>query len=131
MDYVPKIWREFPQRYNLIGSKCKNCGKTYFPKRNICPNCKSMDLEDYKLPEYGEIESYTIVRSAPKGFEQYEPYAVAIIKLIDGTKIMTQIVDTDFENIDIGKKVKLVFRKLMSNGETGVIVYGHKAIIID
>jgi uncharacterized OB-fold protein len=128
---IPKIWREFPQRYNLLGSKCNKCGATYFPPRKICPKCKSMDISEYKLPESGEIISYTIIRSAPDGFTNYEPYAIGVIKLIDGTKILSQIVDTDFENIDIGKKVKLVFRRLMDGGETGVITYGYKAVVTE
>jgi len=131
MYSIPRIWREFPQRYNLLGSKCKNCGKTFYPPRKICPICKSKDFINYKLPEMGEIISYTIIRNAPDGFNKYEPYAIGIIKLLDGTNVMMQIVDSNFENIEIGKKVKLTFRRLYDGGDTGVIIYGHKAKIID
>jgi len=36
---IARFWRETPRRYNLGGSKCTNCGTTYFPPRSVCPEC--------------------------------------------------------------------------------------------
>ena len=130
MFTIPRIWREKKQRYRLEGSKCKKCGHTSFPPRKICPKCGSKELEIIKLPETGKILTYTIVRNAPVGFTEFAPYAVGVIELEDGTRMMAQIVDSNFEDIDIGKRVKLVFRKLFSEGEAGVIIYGHKCKLI-
>lgn len=88
-------------------------------------------MEIIKLPETGKILTYTIVRNAPIGFTEFAPYAVGVIELEDGTRMMAQIVDSNFEDIDIGKRVKLVFRKLFSEGEAGVIIYGHKCKLIE
>jgi uncharacterized OB-fold protein len=51
---------------------------------------------------------------------------VAIIELEEGTKITSQIVDSDGDNIKIGDEVELVFRKIREEGEDGVISYGYK-----
>ncbi len=130
MFTVPRIWREKKQRYRLEGVKCKKCGSTYFPPRKVCPKCKSEEMETIKLPEKGKILSYTIIRNAPTGFTEFAPYAVAIVELNNGTKLLAQIVDSELENIEIGKEVELVFRKLFVEGEAGVIIYGHKCKIL-
>ena len=41
MSEIIKGWRHNDQRYNLIGTKCKTCDETFFPKRVVCPNCRS------------------------------------------------------------------------------------------
>jgi len=45
--------------------------------------------------------------------------------------LLAQIVDSELENIEIGKEVELVFRKLFVEGEAGVIIYGHKCKSFD
>ena len=35
MSSVAREWREIPGRYNLEGSKCGNCGKIFFPRRDF------------------------------------------------------------------------------------------------
>ncbi|MDD1715367.1 MAG: zinc ribbon domain-containing protein, partial [Methanolinea sp.] len=37
MSSVARFWRKIPQRYNLIGSRCTNCGRYFFPPRSLCP----------------------------------------------------------------------------------------------
>jgi len=130
MYTIPRIWREEKSRYNLIGSRDKKCGSKYYPRRSICPKCKSKEMEDFELPRVGKIFSFTIIRAAPRGFTEYTPYAIGIVELEDGVRIMAQIVDTDFENIKIGQKVKMVFRRLMVEGDAGPIIYGHKAVVV-
>ncbi|MEM0385692.1 MAG: OB-fold domain-containing protein, partial [Nitrososphaeria archaeon] len=83
------------------------------------------------LPREGTILTYTIVYSAPEGFGDFAPYAVAIVELTNGAKLMLQIVDTDFEKIQIGKKINVVFRRLFVEGKAGIIIYGPKARVED
>jgi hypothetical protein len=122
---APRIWRELRSRYNLIGSKCP-CGELYFPCRDVCPKCRSTELTEFRFGGKGEILSYTIVRVAPKGYEKYSPYCVALIKLNEGPVIMGQIVDCEFDQLSIGKKVEVIFRKIKEQDETGTICYGYK-----
>jgi len=120
-------WRLKQPRYNLVGTECKACGEKYFPPRNICPQCRrKSQIQPFKFSGNGKIYSYTVVRAAPTGFEFQTPYAIAVIELDEGAKCTAQIVDSDPNKIKNGAKVKMVFRKIMADSESGIIRYGYK-----
>ena len=120
-------WRLIPQRYNLIGSECRTCGEKYFPMRDLCPKCRRKGrLEDYPFSGEGEVYSYTVVHAPPLGFEYLKPYIAAIIKLKEGPLITAQIADCRPEDVRIGDKVRMAFRKIIAEGEEGIIKYGYK-----
>ncbi len=126
---VPRFWREIPQRYDLIGKKCTQCGKIFFPPRIICPDCRRKSIgkmEDYKLKGTGIVETYSIIHSPPPHFEGEEPYAIAIIKMDEGCCITAQIVDCGLDEIRIGMRVETCFRKIQEDGKSGAIHYGYK-----
>lgn len=119
-------WRRRYERYRLIGSRCKGCGAIYYPSRRKCVECKSEELEPYELPKVGRILSYTIIYEAPKRFKKYEPYAVALIELEDGSRILSQLTDVDLDKVHVGMEVEATLRRLYEYGEDGPIIYGLK-----
>jgi uncharacterized OB-fold protein len=126
---VPRFWREIPQRYNLIGNKCDECGLIFFPPRESCPECRRKSfgkMVEHRLSGKGIVETYTIICEAPEKFEGHTPYSIAIIKLIEGPKITAQIVDCKLDDVKIGMKVKSTFRKIQDDGYVGAIYYGYK-----
>ncbi len=128
MSTPSRYWREIPQRYRYEANKCSNCGKINFPPRLICPECQGREFETTKLAERGKVLTYTIIRVAPQQFVDQAPFAVGIIELEDGVRLMGQIVDCDIDLIKIDQKVKLEFRKIYDVGESGVICYGYKFV---
>ncbi len=122
--------REIPQRYRYEALKCKESGITYFPPRHICPVSKSKNFEKVILPDTGKIITFTIIRVPPSNFNDQAPYAVAIVELEDGTRITSQVVDCSVDDIEIGKKVKIEFRKIRMDGNSGAIYYGYKTVLI-
>lgn len=120
-------WRKIPERYNLIGSHCDNCGENFFPIRNICPNCRRKGrMKNAKFAGKGTIYSHTLVTAPPTGFELEAPYAMAIIQLEEGPKVLAQVVDGNYEKVKIGAPVEMVFRKIQEEGKEGLIHYGFK-----
>ena len=63
-------------------------------------------------------------------FSRETPYAIAIIETNDNVKLMAMVADTKVEDVKIGSKVKLVFRKIQDEGVSGLHCYGYKAIVI-
>jgi len=125
---VQRYWREIPQRYRLEAAKCNKCGQIYFPPRLICEKCKSREFNKVRLPEEGEIFTYTIIHVAPSQFTKQVPYAFGIIKLDNGVKISAQIVDCNPSELKIGQRVKIEFRKIQEEGSSGIICYGYKGV---
>lgn len=124
---VPFHWRRFKERYRLIGSKCDQCKKSFYPIRVICPHCRRAGhTKDIKFSGNGIVYSYTIIRVPPEGFKEYAPYIIAIIELEEGTKVLSQVVDCDLNDVKIGMRVKSCFRRIRSEDATGLILYGFK-----
>jgi hypothetical protein len=129
MPTPQRFWREIPQRYRLEARRCTECGRICFPPRLICPQCKSRDkFEPITLSNEGRIDTFTIIRVAPSQFADQAPYAVGIIELDRGAKITAQIVDCQLEDLKIGQRVRVEFRKIQEEGKAGVICYGYKCV---
>ncbi|MEZ4648267.1 MAG: Zn-ribbon domain-containing OB-fold protein [Candidatus Eisenbacteria bacterium] len=123
-----RYWREIPQRYRYEASKCTSCGKVFFPPRLVCSECQGLEFAQTVLAKTGTVETFTVIRVAPSGFGDEAPYAVGIIKLDDGVKITAQIVDCEPEELEVGTPVRLEFRRVQQDGESGVLCYGYKFV---
>ncbi len=119
---IPLHWRLKKHRYELVGNKCA-CGELHFPPRMVCPSCGSENQQPFRFAGSGSVVSYTIIQAAPSGFEGAVPYCIALVKLDEGQVISAEVVN--FENVVIGKRVCMVFRK-QGETENGVINYSFK-----
>jgi len=88
----------------LLIKKCLACGELHYYPRAACPFCFSDRTEWQPASGRGTIYSYSVMRRAPV------PYAIAYVTLDEGVTMMTNIVDSDFNQISIGRKVSLVFK---------------------
>ena len=126
---IPRFWREIQSRYNLVGTKCGNCGKVDFPPRSVCPDCgrKSVGkMQTFKLAGKGTVVTYTTIYDAPSQFDMQKPYVMAIIEMDEGVRLTSQLINVKSEDVRIGMKVQATFRKLGQDGDAGVIHYGYK-----
>jgi uncharacterized OB-fold protein len=89
----------------LLVPKCNACGRFHWYPRRICPHCASSAIEMQDAKGSGEVYSYSIMRRAKV------PYAIAYVRLSEGTTMMTNIVDCDLDDIRVGMPVKLVFKE--------------------
>ena len=125
---LPRFWRKIKYRYNLVGTKCENCGRVFYPPRNLCPECRrKSSIREIELSNEGTVLSYSVVYEAPESFKLTKPYVVALIQLDDGVKILSQLACKP-EEVEIGMRVKAAFRKFGEEGESGIIYYGTKFV---
>ncbi|MCD6590663.1 MAG: Zn-ribbon domain-containing OB-fold protein [Candidatus Aenigmarchaeota archaeon] len=124
---VPFHWRRFKERYMLLGSKCEHCGEYFYPRRTICPKCRRAGkIRDVKFSGKGKVYSYTVIRVPPEGFREFVPYIIAIVELSEGAKVLSQIVDCEVDEVRIGMPVEVCFRRIRSENDSGLILYGFK-----
>jgi uncharacterized OB-fold protein len=79
----------------LILQRCKDTGKAYFPPRPFSPYTGSRDVEVFEASGKAKLFSYVINHRPAKGFEDEAPYAIAVIELEEGPRMMTNIVDCE------------------------------------
>jgi uncharacterized OB-fold protein len=123
---IPNHWRTQNQRYRLVGEVCQHCGARLFPPRDVCPECSQPAYEPYEFSGRGEVYSHSTIFHAPKGYEEFVPYTVALVKLEEGPLVTAQLTDVDTGEAYIGMPVEMVTRKLREEGEDGAIIYGYK-----
>lgn len=79
----------------LILQRCKDTGKPYFPPRPFSPYTGSRDVEVFEASGKAILYSYVINHRPPRGFEDEAPYAIAVVELEEGPRMMTNIVDCE------------------------------------
>jgi len=71
--------------------RCAACATTYFPPRPFCPACSSRDVEVVVASGRATLYSYVIHHRDAPGFTA--PYAIAVVELAEGPRMMSNIVD--------------------------------------
>lgn len=79
------------------------------------------------LGKEGEVLSWTVVRTPPKGFEAIGPYVVALINMGDA-HVVGMVVDVQIHKITFGTKVRAVVRRVSHPQEDEVVPYGIKFV---
>jgi uncharacterized OB-fold protein len=125
---LPLYASRIPQRYSMMGARCKNCRKVTFPPSRMCDCIANVEYEEIKLSGQGKIYAYTIISVGPPEFAEQQKltgkYGIAIIELEEGPRIVAQLTDCNPEDMKIGTEVRAVFRRIYE--EEGVIRYGLK-----
>ena len=79
-------------RGELLLQRCRDCGKPYFYPRPVCPACGSTDVEWFRASGRATLYSYVINHRPARGFEAEAPYAIAVVELAEGPRMMTNVV---------------------------------------
>jgi len=96
----------------LVVPKCNGCMRTFWHPRPRCPHCGSENVDWDRSSGEGTVHTFTVVRqSGDPYFKTKVPYAVAMIDLDEGVRIMTNIVDTPLEALRIGMRVEVLFEQ--------------------
>ncbi|MCS7108772.1 MAG: Zn-ribbon domain-containing OB-fold protein [Sulfolobales archaeon] len=123
---IPKYWRRRFDYYSVIIAECLDCGKKTYPRKHICPYCKSRNVRAITSAGIGEVIAYTISYFRVEGSEEHIPKIVALIKLDDGPILIGELVDLDLSELREGLRVEAVLRKIRTDDPGGLIYYGVK-----
>ncbi|GCE22358.1 Zn-ribbon domain-containing OB-fold protein [Dictyobacter kobayashii] len=95
--------------------RCTSCSRAVFYPRALCPHCHASTLSWIVTTGKGEIYSYTVVHQAYGPFATDLPFVVAIIELEEGVRMMSRLVETPRERIQIGAAVQVSFQSVEEN----------------
>jgi len=109
-----KFWEGIKEG-KIYATKCKKCGKLYFPPVADCSACLSSEMEWVELSGEGELETFTHIIVKPASFSDEPPYTVAIARLKEGVRALAWLVGVKKKDVKVGMKVKLT-AKVTSEG---------------
>lgn len=104
---------EGAKQRELRVQRCTACGTQRFPARAICSNCLSTDAEWVAVSGRGEVFSFNVMHQVyHPGFANQVPYAVVIVQLAEGAKMVSNLVGVLPHDIRIGMPVRVVFEDI-------------------
>jgi hypothetical protein len=75
----------------LMIQRAKKSGKAYFPPRHFFPGDPTQEVEWFQASGKGKLHTYVISHRPPPGYEA--PFAIAVVELEEGPRLLTNIVD--------------------------------------
>lgn len=126
----PQVYHESQDaRYRLVGRRCPE-GHVSFPPQPRCPKCRSDALDPQPLAGRGQVYTVTVIGqgAAPAEFttqnQALGAYAVAIVELDEGPRVVAQLTDCEPDDVAIGDPVESVFRRIYVQRDG--VRYGYK-----
>ena len=92
--------------------RCDACSHVYFPPRPFCPKCGARAVSILRASGRATLYSYVIHHRPVPGFAP--PYAIAVVTLEEGPRMMTNIVDCPQtpEALQLDMPLEVVFTKM-------------------
>lgn len=121
---APPSLRSSEYKFAFQATRCRNCGTVNVPPSRVCYACRTVDeMDDYPLSRIrGTVVTLTVDRLA---FTPSPPMLAAVVDFDNGGRFRCEIADALPEDIEIGTKVELTFRRLLTS--QGVHNYFWKA----
>lgn len=115
---LPEVDRELApffaaaKDHRLVVQRCSGCGAFRFPPRELCSSCLTTDATWTEVSGRGEIFSFNVMHQVyHPAFADEVPYAVVVVKLAEGPKMVSNLVDCAIDEIRIGMPVEVVFER--------------------
>ncbi|HEY8812343.1 MAG TPA: Zn-ribbon domain-containing OB-fold protein [Candidatus Dormibacteraeota bacterium] len=89
--------------------RCSACGRHVFYPRALCPHCMADSLEWIVATGKGIVYSFTEVHRTSDEFRAEVPFAVGLIELAEGVRMMARL---DVAKPVVGMAVRVVFNRV-------------------
>jgi uncharacterized OB-fold protein len=115
------LFTETAEGPRLLGSRCASCGTPYFPRSSLChnPDCSDPRVEEAHFGPRGTLWSCAIQNYPPpppaRYREPYAPYAVGLVDLPEGLRVLGRISTDDPESLRVGADVELILEALYTD----------------
>lgn len=101
---------EAARRHALVVQQCARCRALRFPARTICSRCLGRDATWVPVSGRGTVFSFAVMHQAVHpGFAAEVPYAVVVVELDEGPRLLSNLVDCPLADVRIGLPVEVVF----------------------
>jgi uncharacterized protein len=95
----------------LVVQCCTSCDAYQFYPRALCASCAG-ETEWVDASGRGTLHTFTVIRqNRSEAFAALSPYAVGIVELEEGVRMMSNIVDCDVEELEVGMALEVLILK--------------------
>jgi uncharacterized OB-fold protein len=111
---------DFLEKGQIVGTRCKDCGRIFFPPRADCFQCLESHMEWHEVTGSGKLVSFSKLEYGPAGFQADVPYCIALLDY--GTFKVFGRIDKDVPDAEIavGMPMKTVANRL-PNGQLNYV----------
>lgn len=103
------------EKGSVEGTRCKNCGKLYFPPRADCVECRKSEMEWVPIEGKAKLVTFTEVHFGPPAFEQSTPYVLGLAEFANGLRVFAPI-SHSIELKDLKPDLEVVLRPAHAGG---------------
>jgi uncharacterized protein len=97
----------------LVLQWCRACEQPIHYPRDACPRCLGDDLEFRPSPGNGTVYAVSVMpKPANPLMAGREPYAVALVELDEGIRMMSNITGIDPFAVEVGMTVRVTWEQL-------------------
>ena len=97
----------------LLVQWCLTCDRAVFFPRAVCPGCLGTDLEWRASAGTGRVYAVTVEhRPQDRGGASRAPYAIALVDVDEGWRMLTNIVGCDPSDVTVGMPVAVTWEPL-------------------
>ena len=111
MNQNSAFFWEGVEKGELRIQRCSACKQLRHPPRPMCPRCTSLDWDYVLSSGNGEVYSFIVHHHPPVyGFET--PFAIALVELEEGTRIVGNLPGVPPEKVEVGLPVEVSFVRI-------------------
>ncbi|MFJ2397614.1 MULTISPECIES: bifunctional MaoC family dehydratase N-terminal/OB-fold nucleic acid binding domain-containing protein [unclassified Streptomyces] len=97
-------------RHQLLIQRCAGCGTLRLPWLPGCAACGAPEWDTVGASGEGTVYSYVVMHHPP--FPAFDPpYAVGLIELSEGVRIVSNVIGVPYDEVRIGMPVRLEFER--------------------
>jgi enoyl-CoA hydratase len=110
LEGLTEQFYDFCARGELRFQRCSGCQQWRHVPREMCAECGSFDWEWARASGRGTLFSWTVVeRALHPDFEEDTPYAVVVVEMDEGVRLLSRMVDTAPKDLEVGMPLEVVF----------------------
>jgi hypothetical protein len=93
----------------LLVQRCRDCGEVQLYPRDRCLGCRG-PVDWVEASGRATVYSFTVIRqNYARPFRDWIPYVVALVDLEEGPRLMTDLVDCEPDDVQVGMAVEARF----------------------
>ena len=95
----------------LLIKRCADCGRAHFYPRPFCPTCWSDAVHWEEASGRAVLYTWSVVHHNDlPPFPERIPYVAAVVDLVEGPRMQTNVVDCDPGALSVGMELRVAYR---------------------